>query len=403
MTFSHVRAGRRALVVFLCALITVAPASAAVRRVDDDGRQRPNAPFTSIQAAIDAARPGDTIQVYPGAYNEAVTVNKRLTVRGSLKPIDARTREEVTPNPDRDAIVTPPPGLAGFTLTADRVDLERFVVSGAVSAPGIATAPNVSGFDIRDNDIRQNTLGMYLNSSGGRFSVVRRNLFLNNNTEGASSGDGIYSDAGARNITIDSNEFRGHQSAAVVFAGAFGSQSRVALIGNTSTDDATFAALFNVINGAVLFNTLQDTDSGNDPEQGAGIYLGGGNDRVRVLGNEITGGASGGIYVESALGDNAGIELLDNTISGRDQGLTILEENAGGALARGNRTTANRDAGIYLGPLTMGNVIENNRSTGNGRFDCEDDSMGGQPGGVANFWRGNHGNTENRPGLCRPA
>ncbi|MCJ1675959.1 right-handed parallel beta-helix repeat-containing protein [Streptomyces sp. APSN-46.1] len=36
----------------------------------------------SIQAAVDAARPGDTILVLPGTYQESVLITKRLTLRG---------------------------------------------------------------------------------------------------------------------------------------------------------------------------------------------------------------------------------------------------------------------------------------------------------------------------------
>ncbi len=42
-------------------------AGAATRVVDDDGRQCVT-PFTSIQAAIDASGPGDTIRVCRGTY-----------------------------------------------------------------------------------------------------------------------------------------------------------------------------------------------------------------------------------------------------------------------------------------------------------------------------------------------
>src|SRR5262245_19562197 len=42
------------------------------------------AAFTAIQAAVNAAVPGDTIQICPGNYNEQVVVTKsNLTIRGS--------------------------------------------------------------------------------------------------------------------------------------------------------------------------------------------------------------------------------------------------------------------------------------------------------------------------------
>src|ERR1700676_3465112 len=50
--------------------------------VDDDRVQCPNAGFTSIQAAVNAATAGDRINVCPGSYREQVRVNKPLTIRG---------------------------------------------------------------------------------------------------------------------------------------------------------------------------------------------------------------------------------------------------------------------------------------------------------------------------------
>jgi hypothetical protein len=35
--------------------------------------------------------------------------------------------------------------------------------------------------------------------------------------------------------------------------------------------------------------------------------------------------------------------------------------------------------------------------------DCHDDSSGSGTAGTANHWRGNRGETQNRPGLCRDA
>src|SRR5262245_23631107 len=50
--------------------------------VDDDHAQNPNAAYTSIQAAVNAALPGDTVLVYPGTYQEQVTINKSIKLQG---------------------------------------------------------------------------------------------------------------------------------------------------------------------------------------------------------------------------------------------------------------------------------------------------------------------------------
>jgi len=56
------------------------PALAAQRNVCHLG-----CPYTSIQSAINAASPGDTIAIGAGSYYENVVVNKPVTLRGSAR------------------------------------------------------------------------------------------------------------------------------------------------------------------------------------------------------------------------------------------------------------------------------------------------------------------------------
>jgi nitrous oxidase accessory protein NosD len=50
--------------------------------VDDEAGGIPDENFTSIQEAINAAQPGDTVYVYNGTYNENVIVNKTINLTG---------------------------------------------------------------------------------------------------------------------------------------------------------------------------------------------------------------------------------------------------------------------------------------------------------------------------------
>jgi hypothetical protein len=72
-------------------LIAAPVASAATLSVDDDRRDCTAAAYTSVQDAIDAAAPGDTIAICPGHYAEgnglpntsALKIDKTLTLKGA--------------------------------------------------------------------------------------------------------------------------------------------------------------------------------------------------------------------------------------------------------------------------------------------------------------------------------
>ena len=49
------------------------------------------------------------------------------------------------------------------------------------------------------------------------------------------------------------------------------------------------------------------------------------------------------------------------------------------------------------------NRIKDNRLKDNAEHDCHDESVGDGTAGTANFWGGNHAETQNRPGLCKGA
>ena len=47
--------------------------------------------FATIQQAVNAANPADTLLADPGTYAESVMVNKSLTIEGNQHGVDART------------------------------------------------------------------------------------------------------------------------------------------------------------------------------------------------------------------------------------------------------------------------------------------------------------------------
>src|SRR5690349_13445752 len=66
---------RTLLLAAALTLATTASAEAKLWRVDDDRAQCPTAQFTTVQAAVDAAGPGDDIVVCNGTYPEDVVIS----------------------------------------------------------------------------------------------------------------------------------------------------------------------------------------------------------------------------------------------------------------------------------------------------------------------------------------
>jgi hypothetical protein len=194
--------------------LTGGVASAATLVVDDDATECPAAGYSTIQAAVDAATGGDTIQVCAGSYAELVTVNETVTLQGAQSGVDARARSAVP-----ESVVTGTSGSTSFYVSADGVTIDGFTVQGQTTTTpygaAIVLAAGTSGTDVLNNVIQDNIVGLFLaNDSGVDQTVVSQNAFRSNDNAGTNSGTGIYSDAtvtGATftNVLIDDNEFSG--------------------------------------------------------------------------------------------------------------------------------------------------------------------------------------------------
>src|SRR5262245_65421598 len=79
------------------AILLPALSAGAQLVVDDDRAQCPAARFSTIQAAVDAASPGDTVLVCAGTYAESVRVTKTLTLLGAKHGKDGRKRTLTSP------------------------------------------------------------------------------------------------------------------------------------------------------------------------------------------------------------------------------------------------------------------------------------------------------------------
>jgi hypothetical protein len=121
--------------------------------VDDDKVQCPIADFTSIQAAINAASPDDTIIVYDGTYNEALYINKNLVIKAESAPVIQGGQLRNTNYGSRKATI--------FVEDANNVVLQDLDVEGQGLAGGKSYAilyENSSG-TVQGCTISPNTVG----------------------------------------------------------------------------------------------------------------------------------------------------------------------------------------------------------------------------------------------------
>jgi len=406
-------------------VMAAAPANSLV--VDDDMVQCKNATFTTINQAVAAALPGDTIKVCPGDYQETVLVTKTLTFRGSTKTSDSRCikRTEV-PDANKDTILHYPfsgtsegGGSPGFNVQANNVVIAGFFIEpdlfdGTPTGPtqngdGIYSWPTTTGIVVRDNVLQNNSRGARLHNTGTTQAVVKKTCVRNNNLGNfflTTTGLGIdLRGPAADNFLVDHNYSTINDTAAINLDGATNSTIRH----NKSFEDSSAVGLFDTMSILVQHNKASDSF-------GTAIYMGADNSNDRLVSNHVKNGG--------ALQDDSGIAFTNLSPIGLPGGPNTLlevrdnqiEHMAGSGLraAMGtsltNSTLAKNHAhdngvdGIRIEGGGNGmNTITQNKLKKNDEHDCHDDTVGAGTGGTANTWTKNEGDTQNRPGLCKHA
>jgi hypothetical protein len=157
----------------------------------------PGANYSRIQAGIDAAASGQTVEVCVGLYDEPLQIVTSLTLKfdqGALvlpTSISQSTMSLATGSPIA-AIIT--------VMNAAKVDIEGGVIDAGASGI-VECAPNLVGI-------------VYQNSSGTIKRSWVRNTQLVSRLNGCQSGDGIFiqsGNGGASRVTVTENRVDGYQ------------------------------------------------------------------------------------------------------------------------------------------------------------------------------------------------
>jgi parallel beta-helix repeat protein len=224
--------------------------------VDDDG----TANFSTIEEAINAANPGDTIQVASGTYNESyIEIKKALTLSGENK----------------NTTIIDGKGLTGavIAIKANNVNISGFTIRNAAwGTAGIymgdalgcvirntIIASNVGGYGISlfrssNNNVSDNIITS--NERGIDFSYSSNNIVHNNTI--SNNVDGIYLSYDSTHNTFTANTMVNNSYRGFYCYSFYGEKpcGNNTLIGNTIADSERGVHLESSNNNTIYHNNF---------------------------------------------------------------------------------------------------------------------------------------------------
>ena len=288
------------------------------------------------------------------------------------------------------------PAIA-FDLAADGILIEGFTIGEFDSAAdadgnvGIRTSASFSGYEIEDNVIENNTIGIYLNTLttlNGPVLVKRTevedNVIRNNDVAGAASGNGIYSDQGLQNVVIEENVFSGRNfNDGITIVNSPDQTTNPTLQTNIRIRDNNFKES---TGGGIYFESVTNSSIRDNKFTRTalnGIQLNGGNQHVVIEENKLdTVGTDGyhGIILSNESGDgenqNNTIEenrIIDAGLTGlvlRNSSFNTVRENTIGGSKGFDLSDPLWGNGISLENASNNRIVENNvqKNARNGIF-----------------------------------
>lgn len=172
------KASVAASVLFVLAFSALAlplRASALERAAQQTVAQTTQCGHASLQAMIDAAAPGDTVLVPPGAYTAPLHIDKPITLEGQSWPV-------IQGDGSGDVIRIHSPGVTvrGFVVRGSGISLDR--EDAAIRALGANTV-------VENNRIEDALFGIYLEQAAD--SIVRGNTIHGMDLPISRRGDGL--------------------------------------------------------------------------------------------------------------------------------------------------------------------------------------------------------------------
>jgi parallel beta-helix repeat protein len=318
--------------------------------VDDDKVQCPTAAYTSIQAAVNAAKSGDLIRVCAGTYREQVVIDKSLSLEADNGVI-------VIPS---DVVANATGPSSGDTIAAiivvenaENVELEGLIVDG--SNNGLtACGPRLIGI-------------LYQDASGSIEHNAVRHVRLSSNLPGCQSGNAIEvesSSSGQSIVSIADNSVDGYQKNGITAnePGSNVSITENAVSGLGPTTGAAqngiqigFGAQGRITNNAVADNVYSPCESvAACPANATGILIYQSNG-VRVERNTVA-SSQVGIFIAANNGTIAGNTVFHSVVL---DGIALV---GNGNSVSTNDISSSDDAAVYI--QGNNNTVFDNEFTG---------------------------------------
>ena len=305
-------------------LATPSPVQAAELRVCASGCS-----YTTIQAAISAASPGDTIKVAQGTYSEKLHVDRAVTLLGGYSPPNW-----TTPSSDPSLTVINGSGqndsVIWIIYPASGTTIENFTITGGTGHP----YPN-------------------FHSRGGGIEVLGVTVTIRNNIIQGNSAD----EGGGISIADNAGAPLPHQ-----------------ILNNTITGNTATRAHGFGWGGGIALNNTAGTLRGNVITNNTAYWSGGvlmWNSTTTIEGNSISGnwaqgteGTAGGLHIEKSSPIVRNNIIAKNVAEGNGGGICILDSPSQPQIVN-NTIVANKDSGSgkYDGIFIRGDaspIIRNN-------------------------------------------
>jgi parallel beta-helix repeat protein len=336
--------------------------------------------YHTIQAAINAAHPGDKINVQPGTYLE------QLTVGAGKDNININTG---------NAKISPPATMTSGSLitisVAKSVTIHGFTISGPLPSSAVESAVTAFGIYVRDGasanisnnyitqmwDVIASNRGV---QNGGAIHVGRQfegtsgSAVIENNTIDHFQKGGIVVDNTGSNAVISNNTVSGEgpilwtaQNGIQVGRGATG------VVQNNDVNNLSYAGPYYSASGILVFSTSN----------------------VNVSGNHVTACDLG-----VAFADVTKSEIDHNRITDGMYGIDVDEFSTGSQMNEidHNDSLNNSQEGVYVSVDSVNNLFDHNNFRDNAFLDAEDDSVGSGTAGTGNTWEHNKVGTDNHGG-----